>query len=86
MTKLQDEVPFIRRETHVARNLQVFCAKFKVHIIRLTLSRLLFQMKRLQHENMNEFIGLCPNPEHFCILTAYCAKGSLEVGIYHKQN
>lgn len=36
-------------------------------------------MKSLKHENLNEFIGVCTEPENFSLLMAYCAKGSLEV-------
>jgi len=55
------------------------CSKVYVDHVGVAVPRLLFQMKRLQHENLNEFIGLCSDPDRFCILTAYCVKGSVEV-------
>lgn len=41
----------------------------------------LFQMKELHHENVDAFLGLCLEETLPCILTAYCHKGSLEVGV-----
>ncbi|XP_076466014.1 atrial natriuretic peptide receptor 1-like [Babylonia areolata] len=35
-------------------------------------------MKELNHENLLSFIGLCVDERFPCILTAYCAKGSLQ--------
>lgn len=62
--------------------LSYLCAIVSKSVTDFIVRRLLFQMKRLQHENLNEFIGVCPNPDNFCILTAYCMKGSLEVELY----
>lgn len=36
-------------------------------------------MKDLTHQNINTFIGACVEPGNICILSQYCAKGSLQV-------
>ena len=32
----------------------------------------------MQHQNINQFLGACPEPDNLCIVSVYCAKGSLE--------
>ncbi|ORZ25630.1 kinase-like domain-containing protein [Absidia repens] len=34
-------------------------------------------LKQLRHENVIQFIGVCTNPQHLCIITELCAKGDL---------
>ncbi|XP_020632212.1 atrial natriuretic peptide receptor 2-like [Orbicella faveolata] len=36
------------------------------------------EMKDLTHQNINTFIGACVEPGNICILSQYCAKGSLQ--------
>ena len=38
-----------------------------------------FQMRELNHENLNPFVGACSDPPLICVLTLYCPKGSLQV-------
>ena len=40
---------------------------------------IIFQMRDLSHENVNQFIGLTIDPPNICILTKCAAKGSLSV-------
>ena len=35
------------------------------------------QMKDLQHEHINWFVGACIDYPNYCIVTDYCPKGSL---------
>ncbi|GBM93806.1 Receptor-type guanylate cyclase Gyc76C [Araneus ventricosus] len=35
-------------------------------------------MKDLRHDNLNPFTGACVDPPNICIVTEYCAKGSLK--------
>ncbi|ELU04879.1 hypothetical protein CAPTEDRAFT_138341, partial [Capitella teleta] len=35
-------------------------------------------MREINHENLNPFIGACVEPPNICILTKYCTKGSLQ--------
>lgn len=37
------------------------------------------QLKELNHENVNPFVGACVDPPDPCILTNYCSRGSLQV-------
>ena len=60
------------------KNVYLFC-KFAI-AMRLLLKRSLFtQMKDINHQNVNTFIGACIDPGNICILTQYCNKGSLQV-------
>ncbi|KAI8060800.1 kinase-like domain-containing protein [Gongronella butleri] len=34
-------------------------------------------LKQLRHENVIQFIGVCTNPQHLCIITELCRKGDL---------
>ncbi|KAI6229014.1 Guanylate cyclase [Aphelenchoides fujianensis] len=49
---------------------------------KLELSRKLLlefkQLKDLQHDHITRFAGACVDPPHYCIVTEYCPKGSLE--------
>jgi len=36
-------------------------------------------MRDLQNDHIVRFIGVCIDPEHQCIVTEYCQKGSLQV-------
>ena len=39
---------------------------------------LILQMLRdLRHENVNSFVGACVEPGSVCVITEYCARGSL---------
>jgi len=37
------------------------------------------QMRDMNHENLNYFIGLCTEAPNICIVTAFCNRGSLQV-------
>ena len=41
----------------------------------------LLQIKDLQNDHIVRFLGACIDPPHMCILTEYCQKGSLQVGV-----
>ncbi|XP_074628982.1 atrial natriuretic peptide receptor 1-like [Acropora palmata] len=36
------------------------------------------EMKDINHQNVNTFVGACVNPGQICVLTQYCNKGSLQ--------
>lgn len=36
------------------------------------------RMKDLQHDHITRFAGACVDAPHYCIVTEYCPKGSLE--------
>ena len=38
-------------------------------------------LKEMSHDNINRFLGACVDPPNICIITQYCARGSLKVGI-----
>jgi len=40
-------------------------------------------MVGLHHENLATFYGVCSSPSEFMLVTEYCIKGSLEVGVLH---
>lgn len=60
------------------KNLSIDSKKFP----KLELSRSLLmefkRMKDLQHDHITRFAGACVDPPHYCIVTEYCPKGSLE--------
>lgn len=37
----------------------------------------MLQLRDLRHENINPFIGACTEAPNICIITEYCARGSL---------
>lgn len=39
------------------------------------------QMRDLQHDNVNGFVGACIEPPNVCALSEYCTRGSLKVNI-----
>ena len=50
------------------------------HVLGLTLARVCdAQMRELNHENINSFIGLCVDVGHVCVVTKFCHRGSLQV-------
>ncbi|XP_068752048.1 atrial natriuretic peptide receptor 1-like [Montipora capricornis] len=59
--------------TVAVKNIQ----KAKVNLDRNVLLELK-EMKDLNHQNVNTFIGACVNPGQICILSQYCNKGSLQ--------
>ena len=60
------------------KNVYLFC-KFAIAIRLLSKRSLFTQMKDINHQNVNSFIGACIDPGNICILTQYCNKGSLQV-------
>jgi serine/threonine protein kinase len=46
---------------------------------------MLWQMRDISHEHINEFIGMCLEQDRVYIVTKYCQKGSLYVCIYSKK-
>ncbi|XP_077527361.1 guanylyl cyclase at 32E [Haemaphysalis longicornis] len=38
----------------------------------------LIQVREMRHENVTPFIGACVDPPNICVLTLFCARGSLE--------
>ncbi|KAF8786944.1 Guanylate cyclase 32E like protein [Argiope bruennichi] len=38
----------------------------------------MIQIREMRHENINPFIGACVDPPNICILTLFCARGSLQ--------
>ena len=34
-------------------------------------------MKEIDHENLNPFVGICPEPQNACLLMKYAPRGSL---------
>lgn len=40
---------------------------------------MLSQMRDLQHDNVNGFVGACIEPPNVCALSEYCTRGSLKV-------
>ena len=36
-------------------------------------------MRDVSHENLNQFVGACAEPDHICIAMQYAPKGSLQV-------
>ena len=38
-----------------------------------------FQMRDMNHENVNQFIGLCTEAPHISIVAAFCSRRSLHV-------
>ena len=36
-----------------------------------------FQVKNLNHQNVNNIIGVCIEPNNIYVLSPYCSKGSL---------
>ena len=39
------------------------------------------QMRDIRHDNLNQFIGACVEPE-VCIVMQYCSRGSLQVMLF----
>ncbi|KAH9365008.1 hypothetical protein HPB48_010444 [Haemaphysalis longicornis] len=39
----------------------------------------LIQVREMRHENVTPFIGACVDPPNICVLTLFCARGSLEI-------
>ena len=35
-------------------------------------------MKEIDHENLNPFIGICPEPQNCCLLMKYAPRGSVQ--------
>jgi hypothetical protein len=35
------------------------------------------QIRSLRHSNLNTVLGACVEPNHICIVSVYCSKGSL---------
>lgn len=44
-------------------------------------SWLYFQMRDIQFNHLTRFIGACIDPPNICIVTEYCPRGSLQVGV-----
>ena len=42
--------------------------------------QLCFQIRDIRHDNINPFIGACIDGPDILVVSAYCAKGSLQVG------
>jgi Protein tyrosine and serine/threonine kinase len=40
-------------------------------------------MREVRHENLSQFVGACVDTNNICILTNYCARGSLEDVLYN---
>ncbi|XP_054712047.1 guanylate cyclase 32E-like isoform X2 [Uloborus diversus] len=43
-----------------------------------SLRKEMIQIREMRHENINPFIGACVDPPNICILTLFCARGSLQ--------
>ena len=41
----------------------------------------IIQIKDMNHENLNAFLGACVEPPNICILSGYCSKGNLQVSL-----
>ncbi|KAJ1526714.1 hypothetical protein ONE63_008294 [Megalurothrips usitatus] len=77
-----DPDPEPRAHTHIGLYRGSIVAVKYVHKRSLDLTRSirkeLKQIREVRHENLIPFIGACVDQGALCILTAYCARGSLE--------
>ncbi|KRX81549.1 Atrial natriuretic peptide receptor 1 [Trichinella sp. T6] len=66
-----------RNRIELSRKLLI---ELKKHVdnFRLFIFCFAFQMKDLSHEHVTRFVGACIDSPHYCIVTEYCPKGSLQ--------
>jgi len=46
-----------------------------------SLSVVCMQLKEMNHDNINPFIGACVEPGHICYLMQCCSRGTVQVSL-----
>ena len=47
-----------------------------------SLSVVCMQLKEMNHDNINPFVGACVEPGHICYLMQCCSRGTVQVSRY----